>query len=203
MQQRIREVAEREARRAAQSGDAYDELMAKGMLYASKEDTRRAARAFREAIALRPDMPDAYYNFGAALANSGHAVEAAQRYLEAKERHLEGSEGWAHATAEAFDLLRPEECDEVAKPEWWNDEGLKALSARVVRVAPDYGQANQMRAGVLSGQSGAWEAGPRSAAKLKEAASHFDRAAALCPAPAGQAHFTGCAAKFRSQAEAM
>ena len=25
----------------------------------------------------------------------------------------------------------------MAKPEWWNDEGLKALSARVVRAAPD------------------------------------------------------------------
>ena len=25
----------------------------------------------------------------------------------------------------------------AAKPEWWNDEELKALSARVVRAAPD------------------------------------------------------------------
>ena len=24
----------------------------------------------------------------------------------------------------------------MEKPEWWNDEGLKALSARVVRAAP-------------------------------------------------------------------
>ena len=37
---------------------------------------------------------------------------------------------------------------------------------------------------LLGGQDGAWEAGPRSAAELKEAATHYERAAALCPAPA-------------------
>ena len=62
----------------------------------------------------------------------------------------------------------------MAKPEWWSDEGLKALSARVVRAAPDaHWQASQMRALVLSGRSGAWEAGPRSAAELSEAAAHL------------------------------
>ena len=81
-------------------------------------------------------------------------------------------------------MLTQEECAEVAKPEWWNDEGLKALSARVVRAAPDDGQANEMRALVPGGQCSAWEAGPRSAAELKKAAKHFERAAALQPAPA-------------------
>ena len=100
-------------------------------------------------------------------------------------------------------MLRLEECDEVAKPEWWNDEGLKALSARVVRVAPDYGQANQMRATVLSGLSGAWEGGSRSAAELKEAAAHYERAAAICDAPAGKADLAGSADRCRRRAEAM
>ena len=125
--------------------------MAEGARYASKQDRRRAARAFREAIALRPDKPAAYYNLGAALGNSGHLVEAAQRYLEAKERYPVGSEGWARATAWAFTMLSTEACAEVAKPEWWNDEGLKALSARVVRAAPDDVDANEMRAIVLAG----------------------------------------------------
>ena len=49
---------------------------------------------------------------------------------------------WAEATADAFDMLKQEECAEVAKPEWWNDEGLKALSATVVRAAPDDWQSN-------------------------------------------------------------
>ena len=57
-------------------------------------------------------------------------MEAAQRYLEAKERFSVGSGRWAMTTALAFDLLLREECDQVAKPEWWNDEGLKALSVR-------------------------------------------------------------------------
>ena len=114
-----------------------------------------------------------------------------------------GSVGWARATARAFDLLRLPECDEVAKPEWWNDEGLKALSARVVRAAPDDAAAHQMRAVMLSGRSGTWEAGPRSAAELKQAATHYDRCAALCPAPAVKAQLADEAARCRSQAEVM
>ena len=191
LQQRQREVAEEAARDAAQSGDEYDELLAKGSRYASQQDTRRAARAFREAIALRPDRPEAYFNLGAALSNSEHEVEAARRFLEATERYPVGSMDWAQATAATFNSLTQEVCDEVAKPEWWNDEGLKALSARVVRAAPDDLVPNQMRAFVLCGRTVAWEAGPRSAAELKEAATHFERTAALCPAPAVAAEFAG------------
>ena len=59
--------------------------------------------------------------------------------------------------------------------EWWNDERLKALSARVVRAAPDDVIATtrcEASCG-LSGQNGSWEAGPRSAAEPKEAATHM------------------------------
>ena len=130
-------------------------------------------------------------------------MEAAQRFLQAKERLLVGSDQWAQAMAWAFNML-VEACAEVAKPEWWNDKGLKALSARVVRAAPDDGVAHQMRSSVLSGRSGAsWELGTRSAAELKEAAMHFDRAAALCPAPAVKVELAGNAAWYRSQAEAI
>ena len=130
-------------------------------------------------------------------------MEAAQRFLEAKERDQVGSEGWSKATAAAFDLLRREQCAEVAKPEWWNDQGLKALSARVVRAAPNDVSANRMRAIVLSGQCSAWGVGPRSAAELREAATCFERSAALCGAPAGKAEFAGRAADCRSRADAM
>ena len=122
--------------------------------------------------------------------------------LEAKERYPVGSKSWAVATAWAFSMLAQEACDEVAKPEWWNDEGLKALSARVVRAAPDDVQTNQVRAAVLTGQRDAWEAGPRSAAELKEAATHLDRAAALCPAPAGKARLADDAEQCRRRADA-
>ena len=194
--QQQREVAVAAARFAAQTGDAYDELLAEGMRYGAKEDFRREAKAYREAIALRPDEPVAYFNLGGALSDSGHYVEAAQRVLEAREGFPVGSEEWAQATAWAFNMLRLEECAEVAKPEWWSDEGLKALSATVVRAAPDYLQANMMRAVVLSGQISAWEAGPRSAAELREAAARFDRAAALCPAPEAKADYADEAASW-------
>ena len=178
------------------------ELMAEGARYASKQDWRRAGKAYREAIALT-DRPCAYYNLGAVLGNSGHDVEAAQRHLEAKERFLVGSEDWAVATAAAFETLRLKACDEVAKPEWWNDQGLKALSVKVVRAAPNDVSANLMRAMVLARKSNAWEVGPRSAAELKEAATHYERAAARCDAPVGKASFASYANACRSQAGAM
>ena len=202
-QQRDRELAEEQARRAAQTGDAYRKLIAEGHWHDSKQDWRRAARAFREAIALRPDEPVAYFNLGGALCNSEHDVEAAQWYLEAKQRNPVGSKNWAMATAMAFDMLRREACGEVAKPEWWNDEGLKALSARVVRAAPNDLAANHMRAEVLSGCGAAWEVGPRSAAELKEAAAFFDRTVALLTAPAQKALMAFKADWCRNHAAAM
>ena len=200
-QQRDREAAEGQARYAAQTGDKYEELVAEGIRYGSKQDTRRAARTFREAIALKPDEPLAYHNLGNALSSSGHDVEAAQRYLEAMERVSVGLELWALATAQAFELLTTEECDEVAKPEWWHDEALKALSTRVLWAAPNEAVANNMRAMVLSAWCNAWEAGPRSAAELKEAAALFDRSAALCNSPSTLASWR--ADKCRRWAEGL
>ena len=202
-QQRAREVAEEQALSAAQSGDEYSKLVAKGLRYDSKQDWRRAVKAYRDAIALRLDEPTAYYNLGAALSNSGHFVEAAQRYLETKERYLVGSEHWAAATAAAFDALKLKGCDGTAKPEWWTDEGLKALSARVVGAAPNDEGANGMRAFVLSGVcgAGAWEVGHRSATELMQAVAHCDRALARCDVPAGRAKLESLADWCRSQAE--
>ena len=60
-----------------------------------------------------------------------------------------------------------------------------------------------MRAAVLSGQCPAWESGPRSAADLKEAAKHFERAAALTPAPVLKCQNESNAAALRRQAAAM
>eukprot|EP00964_Phaeocystis_antarctica_P099037 scaffold64948_cov69-Phaeocystis_antarctica.AAC.2 len=201
--QRDRETAEEQARIAAQSGDEYSGLLADAARYAAKQDTRRAARACREAIALRPDRPSAYHNLGVVLSNSGHVVEAAQRFLEAKELLPVGSEDWAAATAAAFNKLTQPVCAEVAKPEWWNDKELKALSARVVRAAPDDVEASQMRALVLSGRCDTRDARPRSAADLIEAATHSERCVALCGAPALKAALAVDAAWCRSRADAM
>ena len=131
-------------------------------------------------------------------------MEAAQRYLEARERWPVGSELWAIATANAFEKLKLEQCAEVVKPAWWNDEGLKALSARVVRAAPNDVAAHGMRAAVLmGGEGGEWEAGPRSTVELKVAAAHYERTAALCVAPAQKALLARNAGRCRSLAEAI
>ena len=45
--------------------------------------------------------------------------------------------------------------------------------------------------------------GAQAAAELKEAATHFERAGALCPAPAVKAALAGDAALCRRRAEAM
>merc|ERR1712129_690578 len=185
-------------------GDKHDELLAEGMRYLSEEDWRRAARAFREAIALRPDDPSAYFNLGLVLHASGQIVEAAKCYLGAVPRFPVGSEDWADAIAEAFRMLSDGQYDEVVYPEWWNDEGLKALSARVLWAAPNSASVNVMRAHVLSGcVVDAWEVGSRSKAELEEAATLFDRAVALCNAPAWKSDMTFNADACRSQAEAM
>ena len=134
-------------------GDEYDELLAEGIRYASKQNYRKSAKKYHDAIAVRPDRPTAYFNLGGVLYNSGLCAEAAQRFIEATQRVPEGSEKWAEATAWAFGLLRQPDCDEVAKPAWWNDGDLKTLSARVVRAAPNCGAAHIMRARVLSGAS--------------------------------------------------
>ena len=60
-----------------------------------------------------------------------------------------------------------------------------------------------MRAWVLSGKCGAWETGPRLAAELREAAAHFDRAAALTDTPALIADYAINAATCRRLADAM
>ena len=177
-------------------------LLAEGARYGSKEDWRKAGKVYREAIALEPDEPTAYFNLGGVLTNSGHNVEAVQWYLGAKERYTVGSEDWAVATAVAFDTLRLKACAAVAKPEWWNDEGLKALSARVLRAAPNEEPAVDMRAYVLSGLlSDIWEVGPRSAAELNEAAAHFYRSAVLCNAPALKVGLAGLADHCRGLAQ--
>ena len=64
-------------------------------------------------------------------------------------------------------------------------------------------QARQMRALVLSGRCGAWRVGPRSAAELREAATHYERAAALHTAPVVKAHLASYADLCRRQAEGM
>ena len=197
----LREVGVRYAEHEV--GDAYQELQAVGVGHVSRRDWGRATKVFRKAIAVRPDKGEAYIALGGVLFDSAHYVEAAQRFLEATERTPEGSDKWAAATSAAFEALR-QTVGQSDKPEWWDDEGLKALSARVVKAAPNLEVANRMRAIVLSGLcSGAWEVGPRSATELRLAALQFERCAELSPSTAWKANLAGFAEWCISQADAM
>ena len=100
-------------------------------------------------------------------------------------------------------MLTQTQCRQVAKPDWWNDEGLKALSARVARAAPNELVPNQMRAMVLHGTQIIWKVGPRSGAELKQAAALYERVAAMCNAPVQKAEFARDADLCRRWADAM
>lgn len=188
---------------AKQNGGAYSELLAEAARHISKEDWSKAAWAFRELIVLRPDEAAVHFNLAAVLSNSGHKVEAVQRFLAAQERAPMDSKSWAVATASAYEMIRQCQTEEsdVGKPEWWNDAGLKLLSARVVRAAPNNETANTMRADVLSLRGGsAWQVGSRSATEIKEAAAYYERAASMSAAATDLRAIAGLC---RSQAEAM
>ena len=121
------------------------------------------------------------------LHQSRRLVEAIPLFLKAMELHEDGTKEWAEAAVGAFNLLKTPACREEPKPEWWNDEGLKALSARVVLASVlDDAYTCAMRARVLSGDAlskAAWNVGPRTAAEVKEAATWYRRAARVTSVP--------------------
>ena len=152
-------------------------------------DYHAEAKAWRKIIKQWPDQAVPHWNLATALKRSSRFVEAARVFLKAMELCEDGTNDWAEAAAESFDLLKHPDCDEEPKPEWWNDEGLKALSARVVALAPDQSRSCRMRARVLHMSSEAlskaqWNAGPRTAAEIKEAATWYRRAARVTRVPA-------------------
>jgi len=185
--QRARSLAEVEARRAEETGGEYQKRGAAALALAAEGDHNAAAKAWRRIIKEWPDGPAGYHNLAVELTRSCRDDEAAPMYVKAMELEEDGTEHWAVSVAQAFDLLKHPVCDEVPKPEWWNDEALKALSARVVAVAPDGHQECAMRARVLMGHAlgkAPWNAEPRTAAEIKEAAKWWRRCARVALLPA-------------------
>jgi len=179
-------IAEAEARRAERTGDEFFKRFAAAMALTAEGDLHAAAKAWRKMINERPDHPVPYHNLANVMVQSGRHVEAAQMFLKTMELCEDGTKEWAESAADAFDQLKARECHEEPKPEWWNDDALKALSARVVAVSPDGHMQCAMRARVLSGDAlseAPWNAGPRTAAEVKEAATWYRRAGMLTRAP--------------------
>jgi len=147
-----------------------------------------AAKAFRKIIETWPGTPmepTAYQYLGTTLHRSSRHVEALGCFIKVMDLSEEDTLEWAKAAVNACKMLMNaawrDAHDEALQPEWWHDEGYMALSERVVAVAPDIPDACEVRAfalsGLLSGAPGvSWEAGPRTAAQIKEAAVWFRRA---------------------------
>jgi len=191
--ERTHSLAEAEARRAEATGDEYVKRFAEALALNAEGDHNAAAKAFRKIIKEWPEQPAPYHNLAIVLQQSGRHAEAAQMYLKAMELQQEGTKGWAETTAAAFDLLRLPDCREAPKPEWWNDEALKALSARVVAVASETAcVCAMMRGRVLCGDAlgmSHWSVGPRTTAEIKEAATWYRRTAMLTRAPSSKLRY--------------
>jgi len=188
-----RSLAEAQARRAEETGDEFDKRFAAAMALTWEGDSSNAAaKAWRKLIKQSPARPELYHNLAVVLDRSDLVAEAAPMLLKAMELDKEGTNRWAQSAACAFDLLRLGDCCEVPKPEWWNDEGLKALSAQVVALLPNESTPQAMRAHVLCGSAvvwNNWSAGPRTAAEVKEAATWYRRAAKVANLPVAAQSF--------------
>ena len=173
-------LAESEARHAERTGNEYDKRFADGLALMAECDYHAAAKAWRKLIKECPDEPTPYHNLAVVLDSTGHYTQAAPMYLKAMELFEGGTEHWAVAAAGAFESLQRPESNELPKPEWWNDEDLKALSARVVAIVPNDASSRTTRGFVLVGGAvfvPSWNPGPRTAVEIKEAATWFRRAA--------------------------
>ena len=182
-----RSALEAQEREAERTGSEFAKRCAAAVALMAEGDHHAADKAWRRLIKQRPEEPTPYHNLALVMGRSGRNMEAAPMYLKASELFEEGSKGWADSAACAFDLLMTPDGDEMPKPDWWNDEALKALSARMVALAPGGHMQCGMRARVLCGgaiSKAHWNVGPRTAAEIKEAATWYRRAARVSHTPA-------------------
>ena len=193
LREQERSAAESQVRIAEATGDEYCKRFADALALHTQGNLNAAAKALRKIIKRWPERPETYHNLAVVMERAERETEAGKLHLVALELSEEGTEQWAFYVAAAFDSLKTDACRDVPKPEWWNDEVLKALSARVVAFLPNDSGACAMRAYVLTGgaqyvhgrdHAYPWEAGSRSASDVKEAATWFRRAAKAHPTPA-------------------
>jgi len=93
-----------------------------------------------------------------------------------------GSEIWANCVSQAFNDLMQPFAHEEPKPTWFEDETLKRFARQVVAKKLSDVSSWKMMGDVLCGGLGAWEAGPRTARDLRQAAAAYTRAVGLTAA---------------------
>lgn len=194
---------------SSDEGDgAYVALLAAAEEHKLAQRFSNAAKLMRKAATLKPADPRAWFHLIMVLTLSDELEEACACALRAVElapgRHLgvlggEARRGFTtpiasgvypqlglRAAVMAFDLLVRRCCDGVARPGWWNDADLLAMSERALADTPDSPVSWSTRAAVLTGAGGAWALGPRDGAQLREAAALLEREAKSSPHKAAQ-----------------
>jgi len=195
MTENDRSTAEADARLAERTGCEHVKRCAAAVALMAEDNHNAAAKAWRKIIKQWPDEPTPHHNLAVVLQRSNHYAEAAPMFLKAMDLREEGTKEWAESAASVFNLLKSSDCHEVPKPEWWNDGALKDLSARVVAIAPDKCESCAMRGLVLRGVKGEWNAGPRTAAEIKEAATWIHRAARVARTAADKQRYDQIASR--------
>ena len=144
-------------------------------------DPQSAARTFRKLIKAHPEWAEPYYHLAGVLIVVNRPEEAATMFAKAmdlcQDHGQDDTVFWASSAVGAFSIFC--QCRDAPKPEWWNDHDLKSISARIVAVRPDDMQACWMRAHVLSPNvvlEQPWNAEPRTAEEIKEAAEWYRQA---------------------------
>lgn len=147
----------------------------------------RAARHLRKAIAMDCHNPRAYGVLGSALLTMGNVRGGFRLQMEALQRFNPLTEAWVMSAACAMHHYRLPECAEEPCPPWWNDEALKALTACMVDLMPNYFRLHELRAFVLAGggfeltgfTAPPFDATPRTTEELRAAGASYQRAAQL------------------------
>jgi len=187
-----RSAVEAQECNAERTGSEFHKRCAAALDRMAEGDHYAAAKAWRKIIKEQPEEPAPYHNLALVMQRSSRNMEAAPMFLKAMELCEDGTKEWAGSAASAFNLLMTPDCDEMPKPEWWNDEALKVLSARAVALVPEEPHPCAMRAHVLTGDAltkAPWNAGPRTAAEVKEAATWYRRAAITMCYSAGKQQY--------------
>lgn len=163
----------------------------------------KAERKSREAIKFSSAAP-AHLCVGACLEARGDLRGAAASYAAALAaaggaNTIEPSAVWAAAAARSY--LALVRCNELPKPEWWNDAALLSLCERAAGVLPEDVRAVHMRAGVLSGLQSALPApSSRSAEQLRAAAAAYQKVASLSETKEQKEAATGAGAVCLTEA---
>ena len=155
---------------ASSIASPYDDLLAAANSMTLGGANAAASTAFDGAAGGAPSQSD--------------LQQAAQEYVLAVERTAPAAGAvslhWAERAIAAYALCSNQsELSSMARPSWWKDDALKAMSASVLAARPDFVLAWRLRGEVLSALLGgaSWVAAPRSAAELLEAGKCLQRAA--------------------------